>query len=71
MMLKLHFLICTSLKSYYREDDVAAELAALSMEANKGMKEEEKEEEILPVKKEKKVKLNIQALFSPGFPFLW
>jgi hypothetical protein len=43
----------------YREDDVANELQSLSLEANKGRKEENSvEEERAPVKKKEKVAEN-------------
>jgi hypothetical protein len=38
----------------FREDDVANELESLSLEANKGKKEEPEEETVAPVKKKEK-----------------
>jgi len=55
-----------------REDDIANEIASLSLEVNKGRKEEPEEEEVAPVKKKEKViiiNIRMYCIFFEAFSF--
>lgn len=51
-----------------REDDVANEIAALSLEASKGEKDAAEEDVIAPVKKKEKVKFSEELTGSADSP---